>query len=130
MATTPPPPRSGGAAAAAAGGSAVLPLETLTCIICQELAYPPVESACCGAMFCKSCVSKMCMHQGGNVSCAQCRADCVQEGVSSIRGWLCSKMLERKIGEIEVVSGLQVGDQIVISSIDIFNNRDQIYLTN
>jgi len=36
----------------------------------------------------------------------------------------------RSIGEIEVVSGLKVGDQIVISSIDIFNNHEQIYLTN
>jgi len=36
----------------------------------------------------------------------------------------------RSIGEIEVVSGLNAGDQIVISSIDIFNNREQIYLTN
>ncbi|MCJ8318023.1 MAG: efflux RND transporter periplasmic adaptor subunit [Colwellia sp.] len=36
----------------------------------------------------------------------------------------------RSIGEIEVVSGLKVGDKIVISSIDIFNNHEQIYLTN
>ena len=36
----------------------------------------------------------------------------------------------RSIGEIEVLSGLKSGDKIVISSIDIFNNREQIYLTN
>jgi len=36
----------------------------------------------------------------------------------------------RSIGEIEVVSGLKVGDKIVISNIDIFNNREQIYLSN
>lgn len=36
----------------------------------------------------------------------------------------------RSIGEIEVVSGLKAGDEIVISSIDVFNNREQIYLTN
>jgi HlyD family secretion protein len=36
----------------------------------------------------------------------------------------------RSIGEIEVVAGLKSGDKIVISSIDIFNNREQIYLTN
>jgi len=36
----------------------------------------------------------------------------------------------RSIGEIEVVSGLKVGDKIVISSIDVFNNHEQIYLTN
>jgi len=36
----------------------------------------------------------------------------------------------RSIGEIEVVSGLKAGDKIVISSIDVFNNHEQIYLTN
>ena len=35
----------------------------------------------------------------------------------------------RSIGEIEILSGLKAGDEIVISSIDVFNNRDQIYLT-
>lgn len=36
----------------------------------------------------------------------------------------------RSIGEIEVISGLNEGDNVVISSIELFNNRDQIYLTN
>ena len=36
----------------------------------------------------------------------------------------------RSIGEIEIVSGLKEGDQIVVSSIDVFNNRDKIYLSN
>lgn len=36
----------------------------------------------------------------------------------------------RSIGEIEIVSGLELGDEIIISSIDVFNNREQIYLTN
>lgn len=35
----------------------------------------------------------------------------------------------RSIGEIEILSGLKAGDEIVTSSIDVFNNRDQIYLT-
>ena len=35
----------------------------------------------------------------------------------------------RSIGEIEIVSGLQAGDRVVISSLDVFNSRDQIYLT-
>jgi len=36
----------------------------------------------------------------------------------------------RSIGEVEILSGLKAGDKIVISSIDVFNNREQIYLTN
>ncbi|WP_448565775.1 efflux RND transporter periplasmic adaptor subunit [Thalassotalea ganghwensis] len=36
----------------------------------------------------------------------------------------------RSIGEIEVISGLNEGDKVIISSIDVFNNHDQIYLTN
>lgn len=35
----------------------------------------------------------------------------------------------RSISEIEVVSGLKAGDEVVISSLDLFNNNDQIYLT-
>ena len=36
----------------------------------------------------------------------------------------------RSIGEIEIISGLKEGDQIVVSGIDVFNNRDKIYLSN
>lgn len=36
----------------------------------------------------------------------------------------------RSMGEIEVLNGLKVGDQIVVSSIDVFNDRDKIYLSN
>jgi HlyD family secretion protein len=36
----------------------------------------------------------------------------------------------RSIGEVEILSGLKAGDKIVVSSIDVFNNRNQIYLTN
>jgi HlyD family secretion protein len=36
----------------------------------------------------------------------------------------------RSIGEVEILSGLKAGDKIVVSSIDVFNNREQIYLTN
>lgn len=36
----------------------------------------------------------------------------------------------RSIGEVEILSGLKVGDKIVVSNIDVFNNREQIYLSN
>lgn len=36
----------------------------------------------------------------------------------------------RSINEIEVTSGLKAGDTVVISSLDQFNNRNQIYITN
>lgn len=36
----------------------------------------------------------------------------------------------RSINEVEVTSGLKAGDTVVISSLDQFNNRNQIYITN
>lgn len=36
----------------------------------------------------------------------------------------------RSIGEVEVLSGLNVGDNVVISDIDQFNGNQRIYLTN
>ena len=35
----------------------------------------------------------------------------------------------RSIGEIEIINGVEVGDKVIISSIDAFNNNETVYLT-
>ena len=41
-----------------------------TCLICQELAYNPVQTACCGKTFCEACIQHV-----ENNSCPHCRRE-------------------------------------------------------